>query len=201
MTIEACADYKDRHLNDVRKYNPDDLIAKLESDFTYFMCNTGYQGIGINILKWLQRFYKKPRTFVIDNIEVEEPHLDVDYGEWETNIKIHIRAGAWKGYYKRNKRVFEKETFTETTTITTKARKANLSFTPYDTFSEDYIPDEAVETAAKAVEIGMEKLKVVRPVIGASINKDPIIIGYIDATMYMIAWYGYKPDDRLSCNV
>jgi hypothetical protein len=201
MTIEACADYKDRHLNDVREYNPDNMVATLENDFAYFMGDTGYRGITINIIKQLQRFYKKPRSFVVDSIKVGEPRLDLDYGDWRTNIKLSIRAGKWKGYYRDSKKVFEEETLIKTTTVTTKARKASLSFTSYDTFSEDYIPDEAVEAAARAVEIGMKNLKVVRPVVESSREKDPIIVGYIGDTMYMIAWYGYNPDDRFSCNV
>lgn len=219
ITVEECSAFKERHLEEL-KNNLQELIEeqknKLISDFSYnmrfpefYMYRKLEPFNSIPILGWISyksqlRAHKKTsaRVFTIKILEVEEPEVDILAGKWVSKINFEVTAQPWSGYIRGVYTEHELKVFIDYTYYKTNARKCTVDYVNYDNYHEKYIPDDAVEAAFQAKQIGMEKLMVASPIVTNTTTpqRDPIIVGHIGEQMFIIAWFGYDKTNHMSCN-
>ena len=120
---------------------------------------------------------------------------------WTTDIKYHVYSPEWPAYARGKHIKLDEVDKTNIYTVNTPGQKCDLKFIPYDNYSERLIPDEAVQAAYEATVIGMKRLRVVKPDVRNAVDKDPIIIGFVEDQMFIIAWFGYDKKDPMACNV
>jgi hypothetical protein len=218
ITIEACEEFKDRHMEKINDTSLNDLAKRIISRHdenhrstarTKFWCrSSSFPTILWQLLNKNRYNHKikkqKLRKFEIVSSVISKTKLDVKTGRWKTNVKFVIRKHAWSGILNGNIDEIEhlKEELVEIDdTIETRAKVCNVRYINYDDFNETYIPDEATLACYEAKEIGMTNLLVAKPVVENSKPKDPIIVGHVGEQMFIIAWFGYDKTNHMSCNI
>ncbi|MCK5020917.1 MAG: NUDIX hydrolase [Candidatus Peribacteraceae bacterium] len=97
----------------------------------------------------------------------------------------------------------------------TNAKRGALYHAEWDNYHRSWIPEKVVDTVKEAMEIGLESIHVVYPVLEKSEEAksdkvkviedrpkwDPIVVGYVGNTMFMIAWFGYDATQPMICNI
>lgn len=217
ITIEECAAFKERHLEELTEYldNIEEAHTKrLDSEFIDRMRLPYFREYNekhsyIPLISWLCYIRLKhvwentiPREHIVKVLSVEKTELCIITGKWTTKVNLEITKKPWCGYIRGNYNECVLEVNNESVYCTTNARKCTVNYTEYDDYHEKYIPDDAVEAAFQAKSIGMTGLKVASPVVKDTTNppKDPIIVGFVGAQMFIIAWFGYDKVDHMSCN-
>ncbi len=207
ITVEECADFLERHKKDIENElsltsNWAGRIAnKYSDDFHSF----GYwekdrmKIIRHPILRF-KRLFQAQRAFECTHTKTCDPVLNVRQGQWETSVEFTLVKRAWTGVDNGKVRTYPETTEIVHRHIKTEARKCVVYYQDYDKYSAKFVPDEAAEAAYDAVTVGMAKLKVATPkIINGGVTKDPIIVGFVDNQMFIIAWFGYKKE-KFSCN-
>lgn len=214
LTMEACADFKQRHLDDVKdrvSKGLEDIEKTYEYRFKREMEDEPGGWVHVSIFQlwtWLKiRKIRKiknnqiPRRFEANITDVSQPTLDVSRGVWVTDINYNLIKDRWCGYGRDGYLELDLEVRKEILQVTTKALKCNVEYIPYDDYHATYVPDEAAKAAYEATQIGMTQLKVAIPKLSnGGVKRDPIIVGHIGNQMFIIAWFGYNRDP-MSCNV
>lgn len=213
-TREACQEFLSRHLETVEEVIKSDSeyiqerIKRLVSDFHdepigYLFDYPGPR----NIIRYIKmELYKgrvkkqQKRKFEIIVDKVSDPMLDVSEGIWRTELDCTIIKHEWSGWYGGKKTFIPRDATNQVYVVETRAKKSSLKFIPYDEYTE-YLPDEATEAGYQAKAIGLTDLKVVVPVVKNVRTYDPILVGFVNNEMFLIAWVGYNPKEPLSCNV
>ncbi|MCK5021541.1 MAG: NUDIX hydrolase [Candidatus Peribacteraceae bacterium] len=97
----------------------------------------------------------------------------------------------------------------------TSAKRGALNYVKWDDYNRSYIPEDAVDVVKEAIDMGLEKIHVVYPVLAKAEEEksdkvrgveerpawDPIVVGYVGNTMFMIAWFGYDASEPMACNI
>lgn len=213
-TKEACQEFLDRHLKAVEEaISPNSeyiqrRINSLTADFhnesirylfDYPRPLNLIRFIKMELYKWRVRRQDK-REFEIIIDKISNPELDVSQGVWVTKLTYTVIKHEWSGWRGGKKISVPREVTSQVVEVITRAKKASLKFIPYDEYTE-YLPDEATEAGYQAKAIGLTKLKVVVPVVNNVRDYDPILVGFVNNEMFLIAWVGYNPKEPLSCNI
>ena len=198
LTRKSCEDFKEQVKSDIEKAKYElttEYPKELSEEFS-FWTSSSWAIFGWRMDK------QKPRQYTVEIEEVGKPKLDLNAGRWETPIKIKIIEHKWSGWYRGKRTSFYEEIKHQTRCIITDAKVAQLKFTDYDVYANKYIPDEAIATVNDAIEIGITDIKVVEPeVVNSPVDHDPIIVGFIGDTMYLLVWFGYDKSKPMACNM
>lgn len=217
ITIEKCADFKERHLERVveaLEEMPDNLLEGLEEDFhresesyindyvekTCFFKRTMRK----RKARYLRSLRDQPkRKYEVELIDEGEPTLSVQEGRWYTTLTYKVTAHAWKGLHKCHMKEVEEESYEKRRTVQTNAMKCSVDYVAYDMYCEKYIPDEAAQAAYEALAIGMVNPLVAMPKLSQVSDPppDPIIVAHVGEQMFIIAWFGYDKENHMNCNV
>lgn len=213
-TKEACQEFLDRHLETVgeaisqnseyiqkriKRLTLDFHYEPIGSLFDYPKLHNFIRSIKMGLYKRRVRRQEK-RKFGIIIDKISDPKLDVSEGTWITKLSCTIIKHQWSGWHGGKKVSVPREATSQVYEIVTRAKKSSLKFIPYDEYT-DYLPDEATEAGYQAKAIGLTDLKVVVPVVESVRSYDPILVGFVNNEMFLIAWVGYDPKEPLSCNL
>jgi hypothetical protein len=219
ITIEACASFKERHLEEVKnrlinfvtkteEYKRKDFIenmVRIANSLEYKFASAIPFITAYRLYNYKNIINKQnPRDFKVTDVKVSDPELDIIGGRWITTVTYKQTSSEWSGYFASTIVIFKKkEEVIVTVKITTDARKCIVKFIPYDEYSEKYIPDQVAELAYQAKEIGLKNLLIARPEITntPAVSKDPLIVGHIGDQMYLIAMFGQDVKDHMSFNI
>ena len=218
ITVEACAAFKERHLKEVENLMKDFISRGEEHARTSFLirmkrCSYDFERSFESRIPFLaqsrinkykaQLALQKPPDIAITNVEVSDPELNFFVGNWITRISYTVTSPAWSGLFDGNYSTFAEETKISLEQVITEAKVCVVKYTPYDNYSERYIPDEVVALALQAKKIGMTDLCVATPIITDSPKppKDPIIVGHVGDQMFLIAMFGQDVKDHMSFNM
>ena len=67
--------------------------------------------------------------------------------------------------------------------------ECTLDYCSLENYMDDKIPEDCLIAIEKAKSIGLTSFKVVYPVIGKTVQKDPVIVDFLGEQMIEIAWW------------
>jgi len=206
LTIESCKAFKEEHLKKVASFDFDTKISthcselnEVEEDV--IQCNFRYLSIPDKI-KYIFLYIRKcvRYTYIPGSLEIGEARIDVESGMWCTPYTYKVEVSAGVRINDGTIKITEKSTKKFESYVVTRAKKASLRFTPYEEYGDRYIPDELIDVIKIAIKIGITDIRVVEPIV-TSVNNDPIVIGYINDTMYLIGWFNFDSRNPFKCNM
>lgn len=219
ITTEACESFKTRHEEELKIYL-NTFCEKIAGALEERFYNREIRGLTLNKYRDGNSFnwpiftslnfyfsifptYKKQprRPYKVEFMKVGESTLDLSSGEWVTKIYYRITSPEWSGYSEYGPKSYDVVDKTEVYRYSTSAKHCKVQYIDYSDYHHRYIPDEAVEAASQAISIGMTNLKVAMPVISDAKQRDPIIVGFVNKQMFIIAWFGYDKTNHMVCNI
>lgn len=164
LTVEACKDFLPRATQDAEDYirrSNDIRVSDKKKNNTF--------------KNKIKNFYRYKILNYTPEIEgelfYEQPTLDIKDGRYSTIIKEKFPDGKIYGF----------------TTVHTNAKAGRVVLENYDTYTKLMVPDHVIEDIKIATEIGLHDIKIAYPVIQNGKPIDPLVIGYIDTTMFLIS--------------